>query len=220
MATNDIYELIDFQTYFGQEIENVYHFRRTTATFVDTVNPNVAATFLDSWVSKNLPDIVPLQSSDILHTRVTCRNLFDDADAWDRAINVSGTANVGATDDLPAFVCYGFDLGTNGLIVRDGKKRIAGVIESAQSEGIVTNPTFLIKLQTCADRMLKGVRFSADSPVNMIGAPTVVKRVRGGAPGGYTYRLPANQSESVWADIGSAVFKFLLTSQVSRKVGG
>jgi len=220
MATNDVYELIDYQSAYGIPIENVYFYRRNAASFVDTTQPTVAGSLLNSWYSKIFPTIYPCQGTDVIHTKLTMRNLFDDSDAANLLISQTGTANVGAVEDLPPYNAYAVKFGTPGLLVKDGYKRLAGVIESAQVDGGLTNPTIVLRLTTFANKVLEGIRFSADLPINQVAVLTVVKRVRSGVPGDYEYRLPENQGESVWADVGTAVIKFLLTSQVSRKIVG
>lgn len=217
MATpvlNDVYELTAEQRYKGQRVYNVY-FYEIGANFV-TTTPTVAEVLVTNWIAQILPLLKECQSSDIVYTSIRARNLFNDADGFDAAVTLSG--NAAAADDLPTFNAMSFTLNTDTTAVRAGKKRLAGVTEAYQTEGILDTAAALAALAISAEQMEKPVTVGTviQDPVFF---PCLVKRIREGSSGAYTYRLPAAREESITSRVLSALFDVMVTSQISRKMG-
>jgi hypothetical protein len=218
LATNDVYELTDIQTYAGQEVVNVYFYKQLSGSFVDTFNPTPAGTLIDRFIALALPQIAAIQTANLQHIEIKCRNLFDDADASDKGVSVPGTYGATSLDVLPIFNAHAFQLSGVGSVVKDGAKRIAGVVETGQTNGLVTDATLVARMTTAASAILRTLTVGADIPTNNVFQAVLVKRVRSGSAGAYVYRLPENTGESVLANLVSVVFKLLISSQVSRKV--
>jgi len=214
MAVGDIYEIIDVQELQGQEIQNVYFYRQIAA-FVP-LSGSMAQAIADEFAATVVPQVCDVQSVDLLHVEVRVRNLFD---ATDAATAVSG--NAGAQTDggdfLPSFAAWGFQETTDNASVRDGAKRIAGVPEFLQEDGVPVSSA-VTALNTLADNLALPITGGLIIDDDIL-YPVVVKRVRSGAPGSYTYRLPENSGEAVWGVVLELLVKLFVTSQISRKFG-
>lgn len=215
---NDVYELVDKQLMNGQEVLNVYHYRLIQTAYVDTANPYPSGTLIDRYIALVLPSIAACQMNGVGHVEITCRNLYNDFDADDRAISVYGNYGGGAPDVLPMFNAASFTLNTQGTVVKNGAKRLAGLVESGQTSGAITEPGLIARLAAATNAMVRTLTVGADIPTNNVFQPTIVKRIRSGTPGAYEYRLPENQGEAILAAVVSGAFKFLISSQNSRKL--
>lgn len=214
MAVGDVYEVIDVQTLQDQEILNVYFYRQEGA-FVP-LSGTIAQALADEFVETVLPDLANPQTVELLHTEVRVRNLFDPIDQGTAVAGVNG-GRADSPDFLPSFNAWGFTLNHDNASVRPGGKRIAGVAEATQDDGI-PNGTGVSSLNVAAAAMaapITGGLIITDD----IMFPVVVQRVREGAPGSYTYRLPENSGELVFGQVIEALVKLFVTSQISRKVG-
>lgn len=205
MAFGDIYELIDVQTLAGQTVLNVYFYRQNNLAVTAD-----AQDLIDSYVGQVLPEVAGVQTDNVLHTEIRCRNLFNPVDNAVEAISVAGadTSNEGMTN----FDAVGYALSQNNGSVKNGAKRYAGLPEGAQNDGVIDEPVYIALLTTLAAAL------TGTLDVGIVGTwlPIIVKRI---AEGGGDYRLPANAGEAVFGEIISAVFNPVVTSQVSRKLG-
>jgi len=91
---------------------------------------------------------------------------------------------------------------------------LAGMLEADQSAGLLS----IGGLAIFAVRAALYAAYIGD----LLGgakkfAPVVVKRVRSGTPGNYTYRLPETQLEAVYGYITATVVSAIVTSQDTRK---
>jgi hypothetical protein len=96
MAYQDVYELVDKSVLAGQEVLNVYFFfnNNTLGAAAD------ATDVVDAYVGQLLPKVAGIQTDNVLHTEIRCRNLFDESDKVVVAISQAGTySNV--QDTLP-----------------------------------------------------------------------------------------------------------------------
>lgn len=211
---DDLYELVDEQTSNGQQVFNVY-FYRTGALFV-TTTPTNAQVLAENWADQILPDLIGVQSDQVTHNRVSVRNLYDPADSFAADISVPGF--VVSAEVLPNFNAYPFKLAPDTAAVGQGAKRLAGVPEAAQQNGVVTDGLTLTRLATASAAMEAAVQVGLILPSDVF-FPAIVKRVRTGVSGSYEYSLPTVRGTGVWANVLSALFDVLLTSQVSRKIG-
>lgn len=211
---DDLYELTDHQVLAGQEVDNVY-FYRTGAAFLTTF-PTNAQVLAENWASQILPDIAAVQVDNVAHRSVQVRNLYDPADSYTHDVSVIG-ANT-SSDYLTTFDAIGFKLAPDTAAVKAGAKRIAGVMETAQTDGVITVGSYLTQLATTSDAMTRAVQVGT-LILSDVFFPAIVKRERTGVSGAYEYALPTVRGEGVWANVLSALFDVLITSQVSRKIG-
>lgn len=214
LAVGDVYEVTDVQTLYEQEVLNVYFYQQQAA-FVP-LSGTTAQALADEWVETILPVIAAVQNTDLTHVEVRVRNLFDDTD---QGVAVAGVAGQYAgTNGLSTFAAAGLTLNTDNAAVRPGSKRIAGLVEEQQSDGVIVESTAIGLLDDIAEALaapITGGLIITDD----IMFPIVVKRVRSGSPGAYEYRLPENSGELVFGLVIEALVKLIVTSQVSRKIG-
>lgn len=212
----DLYEITDRQTLYGQEVLNVYQYRQIV-NFV-TTEDNIATVLKNNWSSQILPSIVAVQAGDLTHNNITVKNLFNSDDYVSEDINVPGTYQAASAPSLPSFDAYSFTARGTGLTVKPGGKRLAGVTQVVQTDGVITSSDFLALLATTAAKMKTSVTVGTVI-MDATFQPVLVKRIRSGTAGNYVYRMPANQGELVYANIVNTLLKILISSQVSRKVG-
>lgn len=204
-SIGDVYEVTDHQQMEGQEVLNVYFYRLDTP-----VVGNAAEMAVASFIDAVLPDIVEFQSDNIVHTEVSARNLFNVSETWSELISEPG---LNAADTFPTFNAVGYRLIGDNSAVRDGQKRYAGILETAVTDGVITDATTLTALATLALQLAAGLAIGLDIDALI---PVIVGRILV-SPG--VYRLPDNAGEAVLSEIVDALFNVEVTSQTSRKIG-
>lgn len=207
MPLNQVFQLVDIQSYGVKVIENVYFFEGIGAA-------GGADDLIDAFIAGYMPAIRALQAQGIFHTEIKVTNLGDLSDFADRAVNLAGLA--GAGDTLPSFVAVGYTLKPATRAVRPGSKRYTGILESVVTNGVVTEPTYVAAVET--------LRVKLDDNVTGVledYQPVIVKRIKepvvGTVPLQYTYRLPHAGDPLVLGLVKQAVSSLQTTSQVSRK---
>lgn len=214
MAVGDVYEVIDVQSLYEQQVLNVYFYQQQAA-FIPLAG-SVAQALAEEFEATVVSQIINVQSEDLAHVEVQVRNLFDPTDT---GIAVSGQiglqSSVGGT--LPGFNAFGLQLNTDNAAVRPGAKRIAGLPESETGDGI-PSVAMVAALDDLADVLAAPITGGL-IVMDDIMFPVVVQRVRSGTAGNYTYRLPENSGELVLGVVLEILVKLLITSQISRKVG-
>lgn len=209
MALNDIYMLTHRQTWGvgGRPINNVYFFEHTAGA-------GVAIDLAQAFQSQYLPVIGALQSILIWSTFLEVINLGDLGDFVSYPVEANGSYG---GDVLPPYAAYGFTQRVNTRAVRKGSKRIAGVPESAQANGVVTFPDILDAMED-----FRILLESELTDVSDTWLPVVIKRVKtpvvGTVPLQYTYRLPTSDLELVVGEVVNVSTSPNLTHQVSRSL--
>lgn len=214
MPVGDVYEVVDVQRYLGQTVMNVYHYQQTAA-FVPLAG-TIAQALADAFATTIVPVIAGIQHPSLVHVEVNVKNVFDGTDAGTAVTGNSGS-QTGLGDAMPAFTNYAMQFKTDNAGIRPGSKRIAGVAEGATAAGIVEGVR-LADAQVVADALAAPIQGGLII-TNDIMKPVIVKRVREGVYGSYTYRMPATSAELVVGKITEALVNVLITSQTSRKVG-
>lgn len=198
------------QTLASQKIVNVWFFRGSNAL---TPFPTLATVGLQ-FESQYLPKINAVQSIDVINQFLTV-NLFNlGGTQFILPLTGGGTRGTSPADTLPSFCAYGYTFGVETNITRPGGKRIAGCLESDQTDGLINAGGFTTTAQNLADEM--------NNPMTVLGellVPVVVKRVRTGTSPNYEYRLPVNLAESNYNDILICDLNPTVRSQVSRRIG-
>ena len=215
MALNSVYELTLQQRFNGQDVNNVFFYHQVLE-FI-TSNPSQAQTLAENFVAQKLTAIRTIQAVDVLTVGVKVRDLYDAANAYELPLSLAG-AYVSASDTLPTFSAVGFDLAGDNAAVKNGSKRFAGLIETFQADGVITEATIIGQLNTLADA-LEGFVTVGTVIQDDVFRHVIVKRVRTGSPGAYEYRLPATALEATLSAVVVATWKALITSQISRKIG-
>lgn len=209
----DVYELVDVQALRGQQVLNVY-FYQVRETFV-TTRPTIAEVLANNWTGQILPDLTAVQTEDLVHTSVRVRNLYNAADTFELLMSAAGDDS-NPTDSN--FDAYPFQMQGETHAVRKGAKRIAGVSDGANADGIVTDPATLALLDSIATSMSAPVQVGTLILTDTF-FPVLVKRVRSGVAGAYEYRLPETSGEGVVTTIINVLFDVLISTQNSRKIG-
>lgn len=216
MAVGDIYQVTLKGTIKEQAIVNVFHYRQQLGFLPGSGNE--ADDVVDGFIDQKIPDLLPVSTSDVVYDRVQVDNLFDETQQVFRIISEVGSYAVSGGNSIGSHPALGYRLehGVGGI--KQGAKRIAGVPSGVAADGVVIDAGFLAEADTLATA-LEGpitVGLVIQDPVFI---PVIVKRVREGATSPYTYRLPANSGELVYAPIVNALLNLLLTTQNSRKIG-
>lgn len=215
MALNDVYEITLMQKQKGQNVTNVFHVHQQLA-FVSTYT-TTAQTLAENFQAQVLSLIRPWQVAEVATVGIRARNLFDVSD--DYMLNLALAGGVSDVEDsLPQFTAIGFALNGDDPSVKNGSKRFAGIYEAVQSDGVITNPGLIPQLVTLGNKLAGYVTVGTIIQDNVFKF-VIVKRIRTGTPGNYAYRLPENPLEATLSAIVVAVFKALITSQTSRKIG-
>lgn len=208
MAVGDCYMIDWEQVYGSQAIHTVWFYRSVSA---DADAQDIAESF-----EAQVKDVISLtQSSGVVHVALHVRNLFSLTDFYDLALTGAGGY---AGDDLPVFCAYGFTLHRASAVTRNGSKRIPGVIEAVQTDGVVTDASQITALDGWADAILATLVDVATSLVNYA-VPIIVKRIFVDDPDGDYYRLPDDLGEFQYSDISDVDWSPTITTQNSRKVG-
>lgn len=206
MALNDVYQLVDVQGYDGQQILNVYFYQQRAAILAGNIPQQLA----DTFEATVLPDILSNQTSDITHTELRVTNLFNPAENTTSLISEPG-AN-GSGDTGAPFVAAGFRLRQDNGALRNGAKRIAGLPDSYDTDGIISSPTAIAGLLAVGAAMVLGLDAGIVSNAFL---PVIVGRILDGG----NYRLPENLGEAVIGTVLEALMNVNMTSQTSRKIG-
>lgn len=194
----DLIQMIDDQSYLGQQVLNVYYYR-ITATL--GLADGYLSDLNDYFTSDILINIRAIQLDGLLHLSREWRNLSNGVDLFADNSVLNGTVGGAATVYTPSFLSAGFMLQRESLATRNGYKRFAGISEANVSgNSLVGLTTEVGNLETnLAQDLLIGIIPVAE--------PVIVKR-------------PINPpvESYVYASIGSASFRSVGT-QNSRKAG-
>lgn len=213
VTIGNVYELTDVQTQDGQEVLNVYFYR--LGDLFATDDPTPAQVLADNWVDQKLDAIRTIQTSALNHTEIRCKNLYNPADSYIKAISLPGLDEEDADSNFDAM---GFVLQGATTAVRKGAKRLGGLLDRYNTGGVMDDPTLVTALDAAATAIASPVQVGLVIMSDVF-YPTLVKRIRSGTPGAYTYRLPENAEEGVLTDVINVIWNALITSQVSRKIG-
>jgi hypothetical protein len=122
----DLWQVVDNQRYLGEELMNVFYYRVTSVTGIMDAGYD---SFLD-WFETDVVEVMAdLQSTDLNHYQISVRNISNNIDFREKAIDVDGLATGGASS-MPSYVTLTYKLIRESLVTRNGAKRIAGVSES------------------------------------------------------------------------------------------
>lgn len=195
--TGDLIQIIDNQTYLGEDLMNVYYYRWFSTPSVDN---SVYIPLLESFETKVVDQVIKAQNEFVEHTTLSIRNLTNNLDYAELTVAKDGLLDVDPANTLQSYVTLGFQLIRDSLATRNGYKRISGLIES-QVEG----NTFVGSLDYIGD-IIGGMQDFLTIGILDVAAPIIVKR-------------PINPPVTVpyvYSSVASVLFKGLGT-QNSRK---
>lgn len=165
MAVGDIYRVLDFQTYGGQQVLNVYYYRMT----VDGLGPYAESVYL-AYVQDVLPSIIAIQNQNAVHTRLEVLNITDGLENFQNDLT-SGNVGTRTGETTPSYMAYGFKLLRGSLLTRNGAKRIVGPSES-DIQGNTPLTAMLTVLNTCANAFAATISIALGPEFR----PVIVKR--------------------------------------------
>jgi len=201
--------LRDIQEFNNELILNVYFYQ-------DLLLASTAQNVVESWIADVLPKVETLQVDTLTHKLVDAVNLADPSNFYEIDVDETGGSTA---DGLPPHSAVGYGLRLNSRALRPGSKRYAGIPETSQVDGFLTDETYLgyvetVRIQQSAI-LLSGVLQTFQ--------PIVVKRVRYAVPGTdpvrYAYRLPEDDGEFVFGNVITALTNLRVSHQVSRGNG-
>lgn len=205
-ASNLLYLLTHMQSFGTEVIENAYTFLKLdTGTAVDLAN---------AFISDVLPHIRQIQCAQIVTTEVKVINLGNLGDSAEVAVNLAGLLT--GEQMLPVFNAIGYTFKPASRAVRPGGKRIAGVPESDQVDGTITNSAYITDMN--ALKAAYGSNIS-DDDTNFF-AFCIVKRVKTAIPGTtpvkYRYTLPGVGVDATVSELSAVLTSTKVSHQVSR----
>lgn len=197
-ALGDLIQLIDNQTYLGQQVLNVYYYRITALL---GLGDGYLSDLNNDWETNILATIRAIQLDGLLHVSREWRNLTNGTDLFADNGVLNGLVGGAATSYTPSFLSAGFMLQRESLATRNGYKRFAGISESNVSGNE------LVGLTTEVTNISNALPADLNVGAFPVAEPVIVKR-------------PINPpvASYIYASIGSASFRSVGT-QNSRKAG-
>lgn len=209
MALSDCYMLRDIQKFNGELFMNVFFYQ-------DLLLASTAENVVDSYQTDVIPKVIAMQQSSCDHIKIDAVNLADPSNFFEDDTVFEGTES---GDTLPLFNSVTFGLRLNSRALRPGSKRISGIGEAAQANGLITSSGFLSVMETYRIQM-KTILLSG---VLSTFQPIVVKRVpytvEGSDPARTAYRLPLTDEEFVFGNVVDCLTTTRVTHQTSRGNG-
>lgn len=209
MALDTIYQVRARQTWGvgGKELETVWFYDRTAGV-------GNAADMAENWGTSIGALMNDLQCSVVRNYSIDVINLGDLGDfasvPW-----IGG--GLGVEQSHPPFVSVGYTMKVNTRAVRKGSKRISGIPESADTDGVITAAPYKAAMESLRIAMQQEIVDESNTWL-----PVVVKRIKepvvGTVPQQYTYRLPTVGDPLVLGEVVVVLTSFNLTHQVSREV--
>ena len=197
-SLGDLIQVVDNQSYLGQQILNVYYYRITSITPLLDPYMDVMAEWFDNTV---VAAVRELQVNALLHVSREWRNLSNGTDLFTETSVIAGDQSQSAAAFTPSYVSAGFMLQRESLLTRNGYKRFAGIPETSIEGNVYTEGSTFIAAVEAA--------LAADIVVGIatVAEPVIVKRP-----------IDVPVGEYVYSSIGSAQFRSLGT-QNTRKAG-
>lgn len=214
MALNDLYEIVAFQNFQGQECVNVYHYHQFE-TFLP-IGQNNANSLVDAWIAQILPSIRAAQIPNVVYTKISAINLFSPSDRHDELVSLAGTRVVANDQPMPVHDAVAVSLETGSAEIRTGRKSYTGIGEGDHNSGnlfgsgaaVWATASSILKADVTIGTIIQTPTFR----------PVVVKRVKViGSGDEISYRLPENASEAVYSPIITALADLVISTMNSRK---
>lgn len=209
MSLNTIYQLRHVQQFGtgGKMLENVYFFNHTAGL-------GVAIDLAQDFQNIMLPLVHALQSNVVVDKSIDVINLGNLGDFYSTPVIDSGDHDA---QSLPPYAAVGFTQKLDTRAVRKGSKRISGVPEFAQSNGVITDGGYITAMNNLRAQLQIAMTSVSDTWL-----PVVLKRVKtaveGTVPQQYKYRLPRTDGELVVGNVVTCLTSPALTHQTSREV--
>jgi len=146
MALNDLFRVTLYQDYFGQKVQNVWHYRQA-GSLTTPGAANLATTFQASV----LTPIADCQVNELLYERLLVQNLMTPADNAEDLSLTEVTGNIVSTG-APSLIAMSFRSDRPDLSKRFSYKRLAAPPIGQITGQIFTSGQVTI-MQACANAM-------------------------------------------------------------------
>lgn len=196
----DLLQLVDNQSYLGQQILNVYYYRVLSPL---GLSDGYLADLNGAWEEGILNPILDLQTAALTHNSREWRNLTNGADLFVNSTVIPG-ANPGTDSGLtPSFTSLGFLLQRESLATRNGYKRFAGI-----GEALLSGNTYVGGASTITE---VENALAADLVLGLVSVaePVIVKRP-----------IAVPVTSYIYSSIGSASFRGVGTQNTRKKGRG
>lgn len=203
-------QLVLTQRFGTEDMQMAFYYRGSNALTSFPSLSSVATAF----ISGVLPEINAVQTGDVANESLRLRMFNGDGSQLAVPLTGTGTRSAAVNDTLPPFVAVGYTLGGDNPAVRNGAKRVGGIAETDQIDGVWGAGAFSTILTALGNELTAALTAGTELIV-----PIIVKRIASGIIPPFNYRLPENLLESVYSDIIEATWNTYATSQVSRKRG-
>ena len=197
MAVGDLWEVRDIQEFLGQQVINVYHYVQLTDPDIGS-EAAIAAELNTQFYANVASMVTAIQDVALTHVRLESAQ-FGSFTAFDVVSN--GDNGQVSGDALPSFAAWAFRLNRESRVVRNGSKRVGGVPESYQVNGLATSAAI-----TAMGPYITGLTAILSFDSIPVWQPVIL-------------RVPPDGSlPTVWSAIADVGFG-TVTSQNSRKIG-
>lgn len=194
----DLIQLVDNQSYLGQQVLNVYYYRVTASLGLADPYLNLLN---DAWSDTVLTPVKAVQSAALEHVSREWRNLTNGVDLFTDAEVIPGAGSATPTSLMPSYVSIGFLMQRESLATRNGYKRFAGMNEANISGNTwVGGAGFLTDIAA-------GLASDLFITLASVAEPVIVKRP-----------ITTPVTSYVYSSVGGASFRSIGT-QNSRKAG-
>lgn len=147
MADGSIYEFHLNQTLFGQVVKNVFHYQSRGASDPTNTLGEIAV----AWGTGMIAAVSNVQCSNVEYVSIYIRHLAGDMD--EATVPLSATTGAVVGDCLPPHDAFAFRFNRTSTLTRHGQKRIAGVPEGAQDDGVALAGGVTTSLEAAAAQM-------------------------------------------------------------------
>lgn len=196
----DLLQITDFQTYYGQQMLNVYYYRLTSITGMNDAGYDDMLTWFIADVQQK---VIQVQNGRVVHVALEVRNLTNGIDFRAVAQAVLGAASGTAELDVPSYVSLGFKLIRESLTTRNGYKRFGGLLESQ-----IAGNTYTFTADSVRTNIQTALAADYVAGAVTMAEPVIVKRPLGTPP----------IASFAYASVGAAQYTQLGT-QNTRKAG-
>jgi len=207
MASGNFYKVNTYSTFANQACQNEFWYRQGSGA-------GDAAELAEAFIDVVLAAMRAIQASVVLYNLLKVYNWGNEADFVE--LDLTGLNGLDTNTAHPPFCALGFSTPRKLASMKAGQKRLAGALESNDTNGLITNAAYLTKMDDCADA------FSDDLVGGTTGSTwgmVIVQRVLTRVGSKQYYIVPNPIGTGQWYPADEWSKKVQVTSQVSRKVG-
>jgi len=173
-----------------------------------------AAELAQAFIDVVLAAMRTIQASVVFYNLLKVYNWDNDADFVE--VDLTGLNGLNTNTAHPPFCAISFSTPRKLSSMRAGQKRLAGALESVDTNGTITNSAYLADMDICADAFSDDlIGGTTSTPWGMV----IVKRVLTTVGTKQYYTVPKPIGAGQWYPADEWSKSVEVTSQVSRKIG-